>query len=61
MEMVDRFEVISNQIFSKPRHGVMFIFKDKITGVLYVQSTLGQGGLTLLVDIDGKPLVDKSE
>ena len=36
------------------------IFKDKITGVLYLQTTNSRGNSVIpLIDADGKPLVDK--
>jgi len=37
-----------------------YVFKDEITGVLYLQTTNTQGtSVTPLIDKDGKPLVDE--
>lgn len=53
-----RFEVILNET---PSGGMMMatvIFRDTLTGVLYLQVVNGYGGgLTPLLDADGKPTV----
>jgi len=58
---VTRFEVVHDEgavNWDMPR---TIIFKDKQTGALYLfaRSVYG-GGLTPLLDADGKPVVDKS-
>ena len=55
----ERFETI----YFEPNMGASTkVLKDKETGVMYVyhRSSKG-GGMTVLVDEYGKPLVDKSE
>ncbi|MGF3056441.1 DUF6440 family protein [Microbacterium sp. YY-01] len=51
-----RFEVIHrDSVFSGPR-----VLRDNMTGVLYVSVSEGfGGGITVLVDRDGKPIVDE--
>lgn len=50
-----RFEIIEKEGFD-PSHVVI---RDNTTGVLYMAYNSGFGtGMTLLVDRDGKPLVD---
>lgn len=52
-----RFEVIYKQ--GKLEH--FRIIRDNETGVLYLQNHVGHGvSLTVLVDQDGKPLVDQN-
>jgi len=55
-----RFEIVHSES-SKAFSGTM-ILRDKQTGVhyLYVASGYG-GGLTVLLDNDGKPVIDKNE
>ena len=55
-----RFEVVHNES-TKALSGAM-ILRDKQTGVhyLYVASGYG-GGLTALLDSDGKPIIDKEQ
>jgi len=55
-----RFEIVHSES-SKAFSGAM-ILRDKQTGVhyLYVASGYG-GGLTVLLDNDGKPVIDKNE
>ncbi len=53
-----RFEVLLNET---PNGGMMMatvIIRDTVTGVLYLQLVNGYGGgLTPLLDADGKPIV----
>ena len=55
-----RFEIVHSES-SKAFSGTM-ILRDKQTGVhyLYIASGYG-GGLTALLDSEGKPVMDKSE
>ena len=54
--MKDRFEVVMTQGFADVHHSQMKIIRDKKTGVLYVyHQDWNSGGLTVLVDKDGKP------
>ena len=56
----DRFQIISEE-----RHDLMSssrVLRDKETGVLYFHHAWGYGGgLTPLLDHDGKPLTDQKE
>lgn len=53
--MEERFEVVDRQKFGVAS-GVEII-RDKLTGVMYLYRHDGySGGLTVLVDKDGKPL-----
>ena len=53
----DRFEIVSRQ--SLGLSGATYILKDKATGVLYLYFGSGYGGgLTPIIDQDGKPVVD---
>lgn len=53
-----RFEVVYREDSSKNEK---IIYVDKETGVnyLYIASGLGGGGLTPLLDADGKPVITK--
>ena len=54
--MDDRFEVVEKEGFSQGTR----IIVDKETGVQYLLAWwTSVGGLTVLVDKDGKPLLDK--
>jgi len=53
--MEDRFEIISEQDINNWND--LLVIKDKKTSVLYLCSGR-HGGLTVLVDKDGKPLTD---
>ncbi|MCD8006148.1 MAG: DUF6440 family protein [Oscillospiraceae bacterium] len=52
--MNDRFEIVSEQRIEKNFLYNIYILRDKQTGVLYVGCL--HGGLTPLIDKDGKPL-----
>lgn len=55
-----RFEVLETHAFGVFKGGGQ-ILKDKETGVLYLFYQHGYGGgLTVMVDADGKPLTDNS-
>jgi len=57
VKKVKRFEVIEKDDSWDTSTRVL---KDKKTGVLYIYHTKGAGaGLTVLVDKDGKPLIDE--
>ena len=51
-----RFEVIESE--ASFTEGTTKVLKDKETGVLYLYHN---NGLTLLVDMHGKPILDKPE
>ena len=64
----NRFEMIHNESFRFPKGYpitstfLSMIFKDKVTGVLYLYSDrvgMGAATMTPLLGPDGKPLVDK--
>ena len=57
-ELLSRFVIVEQA--SSIENGCYEIIKDTDTGVLYFRFESGyQGGITVLVDADGKPLVDK--
>lgn len=48
------------EIYSEGKFNVKKIIRDNETGVLYMLHQAGNGaGLTVMVDRDGKPLVNK--
>ena len=56
-----RFEVIAEEGTTIKRGGKRQIYRDKETGVNYLYVEVGySGGLTPLLDADGKPIVTKS-
>ena len=56
MDSTGRFVVISKQIFDEYGLDFIEILQDTKTGVLYVYRHIGNsGGLTVLVDAQGKP------
>ena len=63
----DRFEILHYQEFSnRPMPSITIryeVHRDKETGVLYYVASGGggAGGITPILDPDGKPLIDKSE
>ena len=70
--MENRFELVHGEVLTLPKNlaGNPYdnqvkssIFKDKVTGVLYLytQSRLGTSTMTPLLGSDGKPVIDKSE
>ena len=55
----ERFEVVYRE---SDVGNITRVLKDKHTGVLYIYHSITKGGgLTVLVDENGKPLVDKSK
>ena len=53
----NRFEVLSSEILNYDT--TLYIIKDKITGVLYLQNHITNGGgLTPLLDKNGKPVTE---
>lgn len=57
-----RFIAISNESTEKMPLASSAVIKDKVTGVLYLYQQAGYGGgLTPLLDKDGKPMTDNSE
>lgn len=59
-ELLNRFVVVEQA--SSIENGWYEIIKDTDTGVLYFKFEGGyKGGITVLVDAEGKPLVDKGE
>ena len=57
-----RFEKLHSEdvLVAKGTSYGMFIFRDKQTGVLYLfASGWNSGGLTPLLDAEGKPIVEK--
>lgn len=57
MDNSERFIVISKQVFNNNWADSIEILKDTKTGVLYIFRSRGNsGGLTVLVDQNGKPL-----
>ena len=57
MGKLERFEVVSKEGGLMNTAGQILILRDKETGVQYVSGYVG--GLTPLLDADGKPLVDR--
>lgn len=58
----ERFEVVESYGGLLHDMGLVQILRDKQTGVQYVWARAGYaGGLTPLLDADGKPLVCKGE
>ena len=57
----DRFEIIHREGSNMSNNSK--IIKDTQTGVLYFYHSYGgyAGGLTPLIDKDGKPLIDKND
>lgn len=51
---INRIKVIADHSYVKP-----YIYVDTVTGVHYLSD--GEGGICVMVDADGKPLVDKGE
>jgi len=59
MRKEKKFEVISGENLSLMMSA--FVIRDKQTGVLYLFAKSGYGGgLTPLLDAEGKPIVEKS-
>lgn len=59
MKKNNRFEVLENAYIKGMRSA--FIMRDTQTGVQYLYVASGNGGgLTPLLDADGKPVIDKS-
>lgn len=57
MDNSKRFTMISRQSFDDDPYNSIEILKDTETGVLYVyRRNCNSGGLTVLVDQNGKPL-----
>ena len=56
----NRFEIVSRENLNFID---VLILRDKITGVLYIQSYYNEniGGLTPLIDKEGKPVIDLKE
>ena len=60
MSKLERFEVILKEGNSLTDAGQIMVLMDKETGVQYLWVKSGySGGLTALLDADGKPLVAK--
>lgn len=56
----DRFEVVSSHGGMFKDTGALTILRDRETGVCYLMAVCGYGGgLTALLDSDGKPVVMK--
>lgn len=57
--MSNNFEIISSESLYKGfQGGIAFVLRDKNTGVLYFYfGTASGGGLTPLLDKDGKPVI----
>ena len=59
MSKLERFEVVLKEGNSLTEAGQVMILRDKETGVQYLWVKSGYaGGLTPLLDSDGKPLID---
>ena len=60
MSRLERFEVLLKEGSSLSDAGQVIILRDKETGVQYLWVKSGYaGGLTPLLDADGKPLTDR--
>jgi len=60
MSKLERFEVLLKEGSGLSEVGQIMILRDKETGVQYLWVKSGySGGLTVLLDADGKPLVDR--
>jgi len=57
----NRFELVSKESWSLTANEEHWVIKDKHTGVLYyyIVGGHGRGGITPLLDTNGKPLVEK--
>lgn len=59
MSKLERFEVVLKEGNGLTDAGLIMILRDKETGVQYLWVKSGYcGGLTPLLDTDGKPLID---
>ena len=57
--MSNRFEIVESQAF-EGTYGHVEILRDSETGVLYIYRRDGSsGGLTVLLDAEGKPVITK--
>ncbi len=60
MGKLERFEVVNKEGGLMNAAGQILILRDKETGVQYLWIVSGYaGGLTPLLDADGKPLIDR--
>ena len=60
MKTEDRFEVVHHEGSSLKESGRIMVLVDKETGVNYLWITAGYaGGLTPLLEADGKPIITK--
>jgi len=63
VKLTNRFKVISTEEVKTHYSGYHSVLQDTMTGVFYyfIEGAQGKSALTPILDIDGKPLVEKSE